>query len=121
MFISLCLSSFHSESSDHSLGPVEAELRSAGRVGAPAPTCASMAHACGSIHMELAFFLALFSPRPEFKASKKRSFAPPGGWGHPPLRVRLWPTLAAQFHRGGIFVDLFRHALNLMALEVRCA
>jgi len=94
MFISLCLSSFHSESSDHSLGPVEAELRSAGRVGAPAPTCASMAHACGSIHMELAFFLALFSPRPEFKASKKRSFAPPGRWGHPPLRVRLWLTLA---------------------------
>jgi len=73
MFISLCLSSFHSESSDHSLGPVEG------------------------------------------------SFAPPGGWGHPPLRVRLWLTLAAQFNRGGVFVDLFRRALNLMALEVRCA
>jgi hypothetical protein len=96
MFISRCLSSFHIDPKRSFFGPLDAELRSAGQVGAPAPTCASMAHACGSIHMELAFFLALFSPRPEFKASKKRSFAPPGRWGHPPLRVRLWLTLAAQ-------------------------
>ena len=73
MFISRCLSSFHIDRKRSFFGPLEAELRSAGQVGAPAPTCASMAHA------------------------------------------------RAQFNRGGIFVDLFRHALNLMALEVRCA
>jgi len=64
MFISRCLCSFHFESSDHSLGPVEAELRSAGRVGAPAPTCASMAHARGSIQQRRRF-RGPIPPRPE--------------------------------------------------------
>jgi hypothetical protein len=101
MFISLCLSSFHSESSDHSLGPVEAKLRSAGRVGAPAPTCASMAHACGSIHMELAFFLALFSRALNLKRQKSEASLRRAGGGTRPYvcvygaRLRLNSTEVA--------------------------
>jgi hypothetical protein len=72
MFISRCLCSFHIDPKRSFVGPLEAELRSAGRVVAPAYVCV-YGYARGSIQQSC------------------------------------------------VFVDLFRRALNLMALEVRCA